>query len=176
MGWDPYEEDPGSLEPDGVESLVGCVIRHDEYSYYVAPRWLWFLDYYKYCLAAYPGYTRGTKDSDLESRFNIYTVDAEHEEAYFHGMDAYRRSFKRMQDDMKMCLDMFERYDYWPVFLIDFDKRVFLSRFREPYEPERWLPDGWIGRWEDFPNELIPEEYRFWIDENGVNLWEVFEE
>lgn len=176
MGWDPYEEDPAALEPDGVESLSGCIIRHGKYSYYIAPRWIWFLDYYKYCLAQYTGYSKDEFDPDLQLRFGIYTVDEKHEDEYFRCMEPYKRSCERMRYDLKLCLSLRERYNYTPEFLIDFDKKFFLSRFWEPYEPEKYVPDGWQGKWQDFPDEIIPEEYRFWIDENGVDLLEVFEE
>ena len=44
-----------------------------------------------------------------------------------------------------------------------------ISYYAEPESFEAFVPDGWIGKYQDFTEE-IPEKQRYWMDENGKNL------
>lgn len=62
-----------------------------------------------------------------------------------------------------------DKLAYNPSILIDFENRVFISYYPEPESFEAFVPDGWIGKYQDFTEE-IPEKQRYWMDENGKNL------
>ena len=62
-----------------------------------------------------------------------------------------------------------DKLAYNPSILIDFENRVFISYYAEPESFEAFVPDGWIGKYQDFTEE-IPEKQRYWMDENGKNL------
>ena len=65
--------------------------------------------------------------------------------------------------------DYNDKLAYNPSILIDFENRVFISYYAEPESFEAFVPDGWIGKYQDFTEE-IPEKQRYWMDENGKNL------
>lgn len=62
-----------------------------------------------------------------------------------------------------------EKLAYNPSILIDFENKVLKSNYAEPESFEDFVPDGWSGKYQNFEEE-IPQNQRYWIDENGRNL------
>ena len=62
-----------------------------------------------------------------------------------------------------------EKLAYNPSILIDFENKVLISYYAEPESFEDFVPNGWKGKYQDFA-EAIPQDQRYWIDENGRSL------
>ena len=52
-----------------------------------------------------------------------------------------------------------------PSLIVDFDSKILLSYFPEPASFESYTPDGWIGKYENFLDE-VPVEEKYWIINN----------
>ncbi len=51
--------------------------------------------------------------------------------------------------------------DYFPVILIDFDKKIFFSQYPEPIDYEYYLPENWKEEYTNF-RKYIPEQKQYW--------------
>ena len=51
--------------------------------------------------------------------------------------------------------------DYFPVILMDFDKKVFFSQYPEPVDYDYYLPENWKEEYISF-KKYIPEEKQYW--------------
>ena len=58
--------------------------------------------------------------------------------------------------------------DYFPVILMDFDKKVFFSQYPEPVDYDYYLPENWKEEYISF-KKYIPEEKQYW-NYKGKNL------
>ena len=64
-----------------------------------------------------------------------------------------------------------DKLAYNPSVLIDFENKILKSQYAEPESYENFVPDGWIGKYEDFTDD-IPKNQRYWLDENNRCLIE----
>lgn len=165
---------PEELVPNSVDALLVGIIRHGEYNHYVLPKILLYLDYRAYLLEAFPGRVpEALKWTDIGDRFNIYTVDEEHEELYIRCIEPYKRSCERLREEIQMCVNRLELGDYTTEVIIDFDRKMLRSCELQATPFECFVPEGWLGEYKWFDDqEEIPPEKRYWIDENGRNLFE----
>lgn len=60
--------------------------------------------------------------------------------------------------------------DYFPVVLMDFDKKIFFSQYPEPVDYEYYLPEGWKEEYSNF-RKYIPENKQYW-KYKGRNLFD----
>lgn len=195
---DPLNLPPEEMKPDGIIAILVGITRHGEFHYYVLPRHLVYLDAAKEDSGAalYAG---------LEGRFGIMTVDEAHEDAYFRGIEPYKRSPERLREELCTCGKGIRWMgSYYVEVLMDFDRHHFTSYFGESfYFPlETGVPDGWScdaeylgvpGQYfflDDGPDGLPPEsldvdgpgryyiplDKRFWIDEKGRSLFQMLYE
>lgn len=65
--------------------------------------------------------------------------------------------------------DYNEKLAYNPSILIDFDNRILISHYAGPESFEHFVPSGWVGKYKNFEMN-IPENQRYWVDDNGKNL------
>lgn len=63
--------------------------------------------------------------------------------------------------------------DLFPVMFVDFDRREVGAFYSQGTAMERYVPDGWTGRFVDFateyPEEVFPTSSKFWV-KGGVDL------
>lgn len=166
---------PERLTPDGVDAYLVGIIWQGEYNHYVLPRIMLYLDYRAYLLEVFPGCTpENLQCTDIGERFSIYTVDQEHEEQYLRCIEPYKRSCERLREEIQLCLDPVELGCYTTEIIIDFDKKTLRScDLQDKLHLECFVPKGWQGEYKWFDDlEEIPPEKRYWIDENGKNLFE----
>ena len=60
--------------------------------------------------------------------------------------------------------------DYFPVVLMDFDKKIFFSQYPEPIDYDYFLPEHWKEEYTSF-KKYIPEEKQYW-KYKGKDLFE----
>jgi hypothetical protein len=82
-----------------------------------------------------------------------------------------------------LAMELAERYktagSWWdvshlfPVMFVDFDRHEVAAFYSQGAAMERYVPDGWTGRFIDFateyPEELFPTTSKFWV-KGGVDL------
>ena len=63
--------------------------------------------------------------------------------------------------------------DLFPIMFVDFDRREVGAFYSQGVAMERYVPDGWTGRFIDFateyPEEVFPTSSKFWV-KGGVDL------
>lgn len=187
---------PEEMRPNGTEVLLVGITRHGEFDYYVLPRHLLYLDGQK----ALDNRAGDAFYDSMEGRYNILTVDESHEGEFLCAIEPHKRSLERLRREVYGCKNRYRRADYYPVVLIDFDKKELASYFGETYYHfEEYAPDGWVSErvfygyceeyffMDDGPDgkpeknigigglerDYIPLDKRFWIDENGKSIFKM---
>lgn len=91
------------------------------------------------------------------------------------------KTFKSNKDELILELtnmtlkDQIGDFDiFYPVLFLDFDEEIMYSQYPEPFAFEKYLPNKWIFKYEDF-TKLIEENEKYWIYKNK-NLFEYLEE
>lgn len=189
---DALDYPPEEMVPNGTTAVLTGIIRNGEFNYYVLPRHLLYLDGRK---SVIHGHDSAFYDG-MPGRFNIMVVNDEYENAYFEGIEPYKRDGRRLLEEVLMCLKKNERCNFYTEVIIDFDRKHLASYFGEPFYFEKDVPDGWTSEragWgcgeyffmDDGPNgkpernigigglekDYIPLDKRFWIDENGKSIF-----
>jgi hypothetical protein len=101
----------------------------------------------------------------VESWFgHIYPFQGTLEDTYFE----YIKQFKVSTEELKsayqtvhLSQDLYQIYGNLPSIYIDFDQKLFLSRYYDQALESRMI-EGWTGKYQTF-FDLIPEEDRYWI-------------
>lgn len=153
-----YEPPPEEMLPIQNDYVLVGLTWHGEFNYYVAPKYIWYLDMFK-----------GPPEDGVEYHLGIYTVDEAHEEEYIRRLEPFKRSVERLRDELGMCITDGERRGYYPYVLIDFDRRHVRDYLGDYWIKDR-VPDGWTGEFKEVKDEDFPPDKRYWIDENGNDM------
>lgn len=165
----PLDFPPEEMVPTGILVVLTGITRLGRFHYYVLPRHLLYLDAQKAEEAGEdaPFY------AGMEGRYGIMTVDEAHEDEFFRAIEPHKRSCERLLEEVHMCLNRYERMDYYADVLIDFDRKHLVSHYQEPFFFEKYVPDGWTSEFREIVDDDFPEDKRFWIDENGKSIFEL---
>ncbi len=147
----------------GVDVIVGTLFQ-GEWKWYLTEKEIWMLDDIKYAEA----FDQDISDDEYADpeRINIPILDEKTASIFLQRIEKYRVSSDTLQYLVrKKC--PFSKWDdiseMFPSIFVNFDKRELWSVFPEPnFCPEDYVPEGWIGKYEDF-YELIPIKERYWI-------------
>lgn len=154
------------MKPVYEENLVVAIKNKGQYAWYVLDRDMCILDYYK----LKNGYKKRGYDIDIEDvRFGIKVLDCSTKEKFLSRVKDCMISSCELQRMLREEKDAEERLSFNPVILIDFDDCRLFSQYPEAESYESFVPEGWNGAYQDFA-ELIPQEKRYWQDENGNDL------
>lgn len=124
--------------------LLGCIKYRDRYSIYLMPIAWWILNYKKYDPAF------DSAKWGVEFREGVYNVTDDKVEDYMQSI----KDDKIEVDELENFSSPFEFY-----FFIDFDSKLFVSRFSD-IEIEDYLPSSnWRGDFED-PIKYYPKEIK----------------
>lgn len=160
------------LVPIYAENIIVGVLWKDMFRWYVTDKELWFLDYKKLDIAY--GITEIREfDSEPEERKGLYILDSNNIERFLDNINCYLYNSDELQnlilEKRKLMIDTDELLDFSPSLYIDFNKKLFFSLYPEPASYEDYLPDEWTGMYCDFLR-LIPEKFRYWQSNKGINL------
>ncbi|MED2184319.1 hypothetical protein [Bacillus wiedmannii] len=161
------------LEPLYAENIIVAVIYKNEFRWYVTDKELWFLDYYKLD-QAYKNIGISIGDNDkTEERNEIKVLDYENVEVFLVRINQYKTTKEALNylllENIKRKNAGEDLLDFSPVLLINFDNKILYSMFPEPASYENYVPNDWIGTYEDF-TEFIPTSEKYWIDKFNNNL------
>ena len=158
--------------PVYAENIIVGVLWKDMFIWYVADKELWFLDYRKLD-KAYGITQRNELDSEPEERKGLYILDSNNIEKFLDNITDNLYSSNELQNllmkQWTFMIDTDELLNFSPSLYIDFNKKLFFSLYPEPASYEDYLPDKWVGKYCDFL-ELVPEKFRYWQNNKGINL------
>lgn len=155
------------MKPIYAENIV-VAIKHDGcIEWYILDKDFCFLDYSK-LEEAYrkKGYDIFVDDT---LRFGIKIIDELTQKKILDNIKEYRVAVGELKKMLLNEKNYNEKLAYNPSILIDFENKVLKSNYAEPESFEDFVPDGWSGKYQNFEEE-IPQNQRYWIDENGRNL------
>lgn len=160
------------------EDIICFVIYNGNYYWYVAYKELWFLDLDSYDQAwqkkGYEIQPWWTSDE----RKNTRVLSKENAQDFLSQIKDARFTTEELRDLLIKERSEAEGEDYWyyllsPSLLIDFDNQVLYNCNYEISAYENYVPTGWRGIYDQF-RDLVPIEYRYWIDKSGVDLFQKF--
>ncbi len=103
------------------------------------------------------------------TRFGIKVVNKLTKTLFLDKIKEYRISTEELKRMLMNESNYNEKLAYNTSILIDFENEVLMSYYAEPESFEDFVPDGWDGKYQDFAAD-IPQNQRYWIDENGQSL------
>ncbi|TCS93475.1 hypothetical protein [Hazenella coriacea] len=150
------------------ETVITAVRLHGVWRWYITPKEMWILDQVSWSKTFLTQYQCSDEIVDLydfADRFYIGVLNEETVEHFFAQMEEEPISSRTLHEMLQQSLMDEEVQDlrhYLPTFYVDFDEKLFLSKYPETEIYEKFVPDGWIGKQEDFLH-LVPETERYWI-------------
>lgn len=116
-------------------------------------------------------------------RAGIVVLDQNTADQFLDAHQVHKLNFDFLRDSL---LERFQGAQSWwdvgflfPIAFIDFDNKHFSAFYQDGPRLERYVPDGWVGKFEDFTNthpaEIFPASDKFWIVEGRDLLHELNE-
>ncbi|MEI5908511.1 hypothetical protein WAK64_15800 [Bacillus spongiae] len=154
--------------PKYAKTIIVFVKYKNEDRWYVADKELWFLDLRKLSAA----FSKIVFDDDLSNDFSDrYDIDIVNEDTAEDFLNHIREASTEELHNILKGGFYSDIVDLVPSLYIDFDNKIFLSYYPEPASYEVFVPNGWVGKYEDFMfTDSIPPEYRYWII-NGKDVF-----
>lgn len=154
--------------PKYAETIIVLVKYKTSYRWFVTDKELWFLDLRK-LIASYlkKGFEIHIPE-DFSDRFDIAIVNEDNAEVFFNNISDLEVSKKELKRILEQGTYS-HISDMWPSLYVNFDEKKLISYYPEPASYELFVPNGWVGKYEKFL-ENIPEEYRYWVI-HGENLF-----
>lgn len=152
------------------ENIIVAVIFRNNWHWYVTEKDYWFLDLIKLENAYLNKGYQLPNHGDYSDRFNIAVLDENSAKDFLDKISEFRVSKSELSDiilesEETAKEDEFYLAGFTPSLLVDFDNKVLLSYFPEPASFEIYVPDDWIGKYENFLDK-VPFEERYWIINN----------
>ena len=158
------------LFPEYCNNIIVGVIYKGNFSWYVTKIDIWYLDYVQYyemLKQQYIDMERSQKRFEHEvgsfeyfcgDRWGIKTVDSDSDvDKFLSKIEKYKVSCTELKEYRDIADDI---DDFYPVLLIDFDRKIFYNYIQEPFDLHKYVPKGWQGKYENF-DSLIPKEQVF---------------
>lgn len=162
-------------EPEYAQNVIVGIIFQNMFAWYVTEKDYWYLDFTRYDRALLAAGYESLVLTDYSERFDIAILDQDKAELFLLHVEDRRVPTNALYEMMLVQRQMYEEHgslnslayynailNFIPCFLVDFDQRHFSSLYPEMIRFELYVPDGWIGTYKDFRDE-IPEEERYWI-------------
>ena len=157
--------------PKYCENIIVAAVWKRHFDWYVTPKKLWKMDYRKLYRALAECYAKlgrsqnefldaaGNFEHFCAERYGIEVLDTDNAGSFFAGLVNCRYT----ADELKFLLAVTPDADknaFKETLYVDFDRKELISFYPEPEGFEKFIPDGWNGKYEDFTT-LIPDEKRF---------------
>lgn len=153
-----------SHRPKYAETLIVLVKYNTTHRWYITDKDLWFLDLRK-LIASYTNRGFQIQNSeDFSDRFDIDILNENTAGDFFNkitDLEAHTEELTRMLEQ-KMYTHI---SDMVPSIYVDFDEKKLISYYPEPASYEDCVPFGWIGKHENFLDN-IPVQLKFWIKQD----------
>ena len=148
------------LEPLYAENIIVAVIFNKKFNRYVTDKELWFLDYNKLD-NEYKTLGINVEDEyEADERKGIKVLNTENIGMFLQRINKYIATKEELNCFLCKCIknrmERDEILNYSPVLLVNFDDKILYSMFPEQASYEEYVPEGWVGKYEDF-TEVIPK-------------------
>jgi len=149
------------------KNIIVAVRSKEEWAWFVTEKDYWFLDLVKLENAFLIKGYRLLNQGDYSDRFDISILDETTADKFLHEIIEYKVS----KDDLSELILNLNLNDtdykdsvleFTPSLFVDFDKRILVSSFPEPASFENYIPDGWIGYYKNFLDQ-VPVTERYWV-------------
>lgn len=161
--------------PEYAETLITAIKYKGKFCWYVSNKSFWYLDLRKFTLAMLRVQKATEEDlEDYSERCNIDIVNEHRAEEFIRAMEEYRVETEELRawivDNKLETIE--ELWDVVPVILVDFDQKTLWTQYPEMIAFERYVPEGWEGKYEEFWDQ-VPKNERYWLvgEEDYMN-WE----
>ncbi|KJD42533.1 hypothetical protein [Paenibacillus terrae] len=167
------------LEPKALENIIVGLLVENSFKWYISPKDLWFLDRKKQEDAFIKKFKElglkniGNNIEEDDERKGIAVLDEHSFIEFVPRINKYSVSTDELRESLKLNLltkskeDTF--YTFIPSLYINLDKRELYSLYPEPASYEDFVPNNWIGVYEDFLS-MIDSKEKYWYDENGIDI------
>lgn len=158
-----------SLNPEYSVDIIVLVKFKDKYTWYLQEKEYWVLDYNKWSIAFD---SLGDDDTvygdDLRDDFPILDKDnwSSYEKVIKDHLVTKDQLSQMIMENLPI-VSWDEKGELFPSLFVNFDKKELFSLFPEPLAFEDFVPDNWVGKFDNF-YELIPVTEKYWII-NGVD-------
>lgn len=163
-------------KPEYANNIIVGVIYRDKFTWYITERDLWILDAEKrkgdYIKSGY-GYI--IHDNYFSFRFNIPIVNEDTIEVFLLRIADFKIESRQLKELLYNKDYDSTILELAPSLLVDFDKKTLYSSYPETLPFERYVPNGWKGKYGDF-SKHIPKEEKYWIFDSIDYIRKVYDE
>lgn len=162
------------LQPKYVENIIVATVYQGVFRWYVTDYAWWFLDYRKWDNLfndSEDGIQEDMED-DYSERFDIDIVDGENVDKFFEEIKDYEVSTQELREFFFTSTLVQDECDCGEGVSIslyyDFDQKIFVDFFSEPFPYYKCIPDGWREERKSAEELLKPEDIYWMLDEENM--------
>ncbi len=161
----------GSFDPNEEGTVLVVVRRQGVYRWYASERDLWVLDWTTWQKEFRDaGYS--VPDIQPSDRLGILIVNATTSDEFLDKMQRFEVKkeglAKLLAREYPSARSWWDVLHLFPIMFVDFDEKRVAAFYSEGTPMERYVPDGWVGEFIDFAENLPPSE-KYWV-QGGVNV------
>jgi hypothetical protein len=152
------------LKPEYSVDIIVLVKFKDKYTWYLSNKEYWVLDYNKWeSIFESLGDADSIYGQDLRDDFPV--LDSDNWPSYEKVIKDHLVTKGQLSEMITENLPI-ESWDkkgeLFPSLFVNFDKKELFSLFPEPLAFEDFVPDNWVGEYDNF-YELIPATEKYWV-------------
>jgi len=159
-----------TVDEEDVDLVVAAARISGRVLWYRSPRELWILDYTKW-RESFVQKGHQLPELDDSDRWGIHVVDSGSAHQFLQFMEQYRASKDALSLDLALrfpgAKNWWDVSDLFPIVFVDFDRKRVSAFYPNGTPMEKYLPDGWVGKFEDFAteadSETLPDQEKYWI-------------
>ena len=159
-----------------IETVVVAVRKADRVRWFRCDRDWWVLDAEKW-RNEFIQYGYDVPKFNSEYRFGFKIVNERNATDFLARLTDYEVAADSLAFELakryQSARSWWDVSDLFPIMFVDFDKREVGAFYSAGAAMERYVPDGWVGRFIDFateyPEEVFPTSSKFWV-KGGVDL------
>lgn len=161
---------------DDEEDVVVAVRRQGDIRWFRSPRDLWVMDVNKW-RDEFIAHGYDVPPFNEQFRFGILCINEASAQRFLDRMAPHEVQAHDLKQELAQrfasARSWWDVADLFPIMFVDFDHREVAAFYAEGTAMERYLPDGWTGRFIDFasdyPEARLPASSKFWI-QDGEDL------